>query len=56
MIPVDVKTVAETIILGLEDNDEIQRADLIDPDKEGIAIIGIETDTGELFFAEVMPA
>lgn len=56
MNPADVRAVAETIILGLEENDKIESATMIPSEDEYKAVIGIETDTGELFFAEIIPA
>ena len=52
-----VRDVAETIILGMEENDKVESAMLLEeatPDER--AVISIEMDTGEAFFAEIIPA
>lgn len=52
-----VRDVAETIILGMEENDKVESAMLLKeatPDER--AVISIEMDTGEAFFAEIIPA
>jgi uncharacterized protein YciU (UPF0263 family) len=53
----DVKDVAEMILFGLQENDKVASAEILAMgDNPARAVIAIETDTGQEFFAEVIPA
>lgn len=53
----DVKDVAEMLLFGLDENDKVEFAEIIATgDDPARAVIAIETDTGQQFFAEVIPA
>jgi len=48
---------AEMIVFGLEENDKVASAEILDAaSTKEKTVIYIETDTGETFFAEVIPA
>lgn len=53
----DIKAVAEMVMFGLQENDKVASAEILDDvstvDK---AVIGVETDTGQEFFVEVICA
>lgn len=53
----DLKDAAEMILFGLQENDKVESAEILDEasDAEKV-VIAIETDTGQQFFAEVIPA
>lgn len=48
---------AEMLLFGLDENDKVASAEILeDVSTDEKVVIGIETDTGEMFFAEVIPA
>lgn len=53
----DLKDVAEMIVFGLQENDKVEQAEILATgDDPARIVIAIETDTGQEFFAEVIPA
>lgn len=53
----DLKDVAEMFLFGLDENDKIESAQIIpEASTPTKIVIGVETDTGQEFFAEIIPA
>lgn len=52
----NAQQLAEVIIDSLNENDKFQQAEMMGDSTEHKSVIGVETDTGELFFVELYPA